>query len=649
VAEETNVGWSDNISGVHREIAADPSPILHVLAGPGTGKTFALIRRIARLLETGVPPEKILAVSFTRTAARDLKDQLKNLGIIGAEQVRTSTLHSLCYSILKLEAVFSVTNRDPRPLLTHEQNQLINDLAKSFGGKRKFRMLLEAYEAGWARLQREPVGPPTDHSDQEFEVAFLKWMGYHRCMLIGELVPLTLGYVRQNPALDFLPQFDYVLVDEYQDLNRADQELVKELGRRGATMVIGDDNQSIYSFRYANPDGILNFPSENKNTKSYVIEECRRCPSNIVEMSNALIRHNPGKTRELKSLPGRPPAAVYIVQHRTVSEEIEATADFIHTYLNHHPSIQPGQVLVLTTRRFIGHGIKHALISRSRNALSYFFEDELEKPTAAEGLCLLNLLVNPSDRAALRAWIGLGEGNNGSSAGYARILSYAQNKELDLKDVLDRLINGALTLPYCDKISERYAILNSRLGIIKDLKGLDLVKALWSPDDTESSDIRILASNMAVENSEPVALYTALLREITQPELPGSGGDIIRVMSLHKSKGLTAALVVIAGCVSGALPTIDKNGEPAFQDAQRVEQRRLFYVAITRSTECLVISSSIYIPKKEALPNGIDVQRYRFIGPTLMACVSPSPFINELGPAAPKPINTQQWREQAGF
>jgi superfamily I DNA/RNA helicase len=643
--------WDDDLNGVYLEIAGDPSSPLHVLAGPGTGKTFAMMRRVARLLESGTRPAKILTVTFTRTAARDLTEQLNRLGVEGAERVRASTLHSLCYSILRQQAVFEATGRVARPLLSHELEQLINDLAGRFGGKRRVKELIEAYEAGWARLQRDVAGVAGDQEDQEFEAALIDWLRYHRSVLIGELVPLTLSHVHQNPASEVLPQFDHVLVDEYQDLNQADQALVVELARSGTITVIGDDNQSIYGFRYANPEGIRTFPEEHQDVTCYTIEQCFRCPPNIVTMSNALIRNNPPPSRvlPLRSVEGLPPAEMCIVQHASVDIETVAIADYINSYLERHPDLSPGQVLVLTTRRFIGHEIRRELIHRGRNALSYFFEDELESTSAAEGFCLLNLLVNPNDRAALRAWIGLGQTSNGFAPGYTRVRGHAQGNELELRHCLDQLCDGVVNLPYSGRIVDRCENLRERFAELDGLSGLDLVRVLWPPVDSDSDDIRLLAENLAVENSEPPALYEALLREITQPELPGSDSDIIRVMSLHKSKGLTATLVVVAGCVSGALPTIDSRAPAAVQDAQLEEQRRLFYVSVTRATGNLVVSSSVRMPSSLARSNGIDIGSHYRDGGTLMAMTFASPFIRELGPAAPRTINTQQWRQQAGF
>ena len=119
------MSWSDALTGPHLDIASSNEPVIHVLAGPGTGKTFSMMRRIQRWLETGVSPQRILAVTFTRTAARDLKDQLARMAIPGAERVQASTLHSLAYSVLAEDEVFQATGRSPRALFSYEVRQLI--------------------------------------------------------------------------------------------------------------------------------------------------------------------------------------------------------------------------------------------------------------------------------------------------------------------------------------------------------------------------------------------------------------------------------------------------------------------------------------------------------------------------------------------
>ena len=295
--------WATDLSGNAYSIAAATDKRLRVLAGPGTGKSFAVKRRVARLLESGQAPERILAVTFTRTAAADLVHDLHNLGIDGCDRVRAGTLHSFCFSMLRREEVFAHVNRVPRPVITFstsgsmqfEGGALLNDLTLTaeFGGKRDCTKRVRAFEAAWARMQVDDPGWPQGTIDTQFHHDLIAWLRFHRAMLIGELVPETLRYLRNNPASEMLSAFDHVIVDEYQDLNRAEQELVDYLARQTATTVVGDPNQSIYSFKHANPEAIATFNSRHPDTHDETLLECRRCPKRVVAIANSLIRNNP--------------------------------------------------------------------------------------------------------------------------------------------------------------------------------------------------------------------------------------------------------------------------------------------------------------------------------------------------------------------
>jgi DNA helicase-2/ATP-dependent DNA helicase PcrA len=642
--------WDDGLTGTHRDIAANPARVLHVLAGPGTGKTLAMMRRIARLLQDRVTPDHILAVSFTRTAARDLREQLSGLGVPEADDVRAATLHSLCFSILSSQQAFAFNQRTPRPLMSFEINCLEGDLAGAFGGKKATRRLLAAYEAGWARLQRDTPGHAPTAADQAFETALLSWLRFHEAMLIGELVPLTLAFARANPELPVFPTLEHVLVDEFQDLNKADQQLVLTLAAFASVLVIGDDNQSIYSFRHANPEGVRSFPTDVPGTVPYSITECRRCPPNVVALSNALISHDPHTSRPqpLTADPTLPDATVYVVQHATMAHEIASTAEFVDDYLNKHPELPAGRVLILTPRRFIGNAIKDALIARGRNALSYFQEDALSDDAAAEGFCLLSLLVSATDRAALRAWLGFGSTDRRRRP-YARLRAFCEGAGVPVQGALAALVAGSLSIPYAAPLVARWNDLQARLPSLKALSGLALIDALWPNGNPELSDIRSVAGSLALLAASNEDLLAELRQAITQPELPGSDSDVIQVMSLHKSKGLTRDVVVVAGCMAGTLPSIDPDDPAEEQAHQLEEQRRLFYVGITRATQVLVISSAVALPLRDALKGGATVSRRTFINGEPYAITAFTPFLPELGPTAPAPISTAEWRRRSGL
>lgn len=285
--------WHEGLSGAARRVAETPDSPLRVLAGPGTGKTFALMRRVARLLQTGAVADRVLVCTFTRTAAQDLEKELAALGTTGASNVRAGTLHSLCFGLLSKKYVLQITGRVPRPLLEFEERFLLEDLnGDGLGGIHDRRKHLKAFSAAWARLQHEEPGWPLDPLDQVFQDALVGWLRFHKAMLIGELVPETLRFLRSNPAIPERSAFDHVLVDEFQDLNRAEQELVYLLAGSASLTVVGDDNQSIYSFKHAHPQGIITFPSEHPNTHDESLAECRRCPQLVVELANTLIANN---------------------------------------------------------------------------------------------------------------------------------------------------------------------------------------------------------------------------------------------------------------------------------------------------------------------------------------------------------------------
>jgi ATP-dependent DNA helicase UvrD/PcrA len=277
--------WNEGLEGPAVDVAGAPETTLRVDAGPGSGKTFALMRRACRLLEEGVDPRRVMAATFTRTSATDLKKALRALGVDGADSIRAVTLHGYSFGLLKRDDVFGWTQRHPRALLDFEQRFLLEDLVDPrFGGIRLKEERLHAFFADWARLQSEVPGWPDDPVDQAFHQALLAWLRFHRAMLIGELISLASAYLRNNP----LTELDHVLVDEYQDLNRAEQQLVDLVAAGAALAVVGDEDQSIYAFRNAHPEGMQDFRNTHPGTRDIELLMCRRCPPNIVAMANSL-------------------------------------------------------------------------------------------------------------------------------------------------------------------------------------------------------------------------------------------------------------------------------------------------------------------------------------------------------------------------
>jgi DNA helicase II / ATP-dependent DNA helicase PcrA len=642
--------WDTNLHGVHRAIAAYPGTPLRVVAGPGTGKTYALMRRVARLLEAGVQPDRILAVTFTRTAANDLVEKLAALGVVGAEDVAAKTLHSLSFGLLSRAAVFQVLGRVTRPLMDCELDTLVCDLQAEFGGKREVKRLIKAFEAYWARLQHHRPGFPVDPVERRFNHALNNWLVFHEAMLVGEVVPLALDFVRLNPAHPDIPVYEHIVVDEYQDLNRADQALIDALSGNASVTVVGDEDQSIYSFRFAHPEGIAEYPQAHVGTHDEFLTECRRCPRNVVQIASALIEHNRRlEPKRLDSYASNGEGQVYIVQHASIEAEIATLSAYIEWYLETHNGVPAGEVLVLANRRLIGNGIRDRVntLARENNrawtAQSFYFEDALDAQEAAESFSLLTLLVDAEDRPALRYWVGA-DSQDCRRRPYARLRHHCEQTSQSPHAVLQALAAGTLQIPHTGPLVTRFNELQQRLAMLQQLNTQQLIETLFPDANINVATLRQAALLIATNAQKASDLLTGLRTAITQPELPGTHGTCVRIMSLHKSKGLTARLVVIAGCVSGIIPSIDFRAPLAEQERQREEQRRLFFVGITRSTETLVLSSAVRMSRRAAmlmnmrLPPGVGA-----------VVLHASPFLAELGDHAPVPVSGAAWRAQIGF
>jgi superfamily I DNA/RNA helicase len=536
--------------------------------------------------------------------------------------------------------------------MEYERDALVCDLQRHFGGKRRVDSLIDAFTSYWARLQHHQPGFPTDPVEQQFQNQLEAWLRFHESLLVGEVVPLALDFIRRNPLHPDVPRFQYVLVDEYQDLNRAEQVLIDVLAANGDVTVIGDEDQSIYGFKYAHPEGIVEYANTHQHTHDELLIDCRRCPQTVVDMANALINHNVRLApKQLVPLPQNVNGDVYIVQHRTVGDEIDALAAFIEWYLAAHPNVPAGEVLVLVNRRRIGNGIRDALNAcaqqnnRQWTAQSFYFEDALSTVAAAEGFALLTLLVDREDRPALRCLLGEGRPDC-RSAPYARLRTFCEQVGQSPRFVLQAASGGTIQLgAHTQPLIARFNQLEQRLAALANMTTQQVVDNLFPAGVNEVATVRQAALIVSPNVQDSRELLSELRTDIVQPELPGTQGPAIRIMSLHKSKGLTARVVVIAGCIAGILPTIDTSAPRAEQDRQMQEPRRLFYVGLTRSTETLVLSGAVTLPYGLAKQMNVPVIPAFRGHPRTQA----SPFLAELGAAAPATLDGNAWRAALGF
>ncbi|MDB4614166.1 ATP-dependent helicase [bacterium] len=636
------MAWHDGLTGHALEIARTTNSPIRVMAGPGTGKSFALKRRLTRLLEEGGNPNSILVVTFTRNAAADLVQEIAALDVDGCEDIVASTLHSYCFRLLMKEAVFEFSGRTPRPLISiskagvlqFEAAPLLEDMNAPavFGNKRERTQRIRAFEAQWARLQSDDPGWAVDPVDAEFHEVLTSWLRFHECMLIGELVPESLNFVRSNPLSAAVDQFDHVLVDEYQDLNKAEQVLIDHLAGNGSLGIVGDIDQSIYSFRYAHPDGIEEFSATHADTDDHLLDECRRCPQTVVAIADHVIRRNhpPAAGQRLNPMPGNPNGDVHVVQWNSMQEEVEGVASLVESLVEEH-GYEAGEILILCPRRLIGLAIRENLDEAEISAHSYYHDEALYEDEAQEAFSLLSLLANPKDRVSLRFLLGC-KSHSWLANQYRLVRDHCEESGEHPWDALEQIVAGDLELGRTNEIEARFATIKASIEKLTPLPVEEVTDALF-PEDEKWAEVLREMSILAMDDVGGCGeLLNHLRTKITQPEMPETG-EFVRIMSLHKSKGLTSKAVIVCGCIEGLVP-FRNDDLPAAEKARNLkEQRRLFYVAITRCTQFLAVSSFRRIEAKTAYKIGAKTHGRGKVVNTVA-----SRFLGELGPAAPAAI-----------
>jgi len=623
-------------------IAAAPEQRVRVIAGPGTGKSFAMKRRVAKLLESGIAPKEVLAVTFTRVAAEDLHRELQKLGVPGCEELEGQTLHSLAMRILSRKHVLEAVGRVPRPLNTFETKAMICDLAGENGGRRKVKKMIQGYTAAWAQSQGDEPGFAKDEAEKQFQADLLDWLDFHEGMLIGELIPYLVRYLKDNPAAAEHKEFKHLLVDEFQDLNKAEQTAIAYLGAAAKVCIVGDDDQSIYSFKNAHPDGIREWKGIHPGCADLEMADCHRCPTTVVEMANALIAVNKNRTpRALNALASKGPGEVAIVQVPYLHDEAEWIKNKIEGLLG--AGVDPSEIIILVQRAVAGKPILQALRVAEIPAKSYYEESQLDSETAQMQFALFKLFLDNEDRVALRYLLGSGV-DDFRCKPYARVRKYCEGSGDSPWQAMNKLADDALTLAHTKPLVAHFKLLT------EELAKLDAVKAdvqafidVLLPDGNEDlAELRALALAQMEGADTPAHLLTGMMQEITQPDIPPTVEEV-RLMSLHKSKGLSSPYVFVAGCVEGILPpAFDPEWSKDEKDAALEEARRLFYVGITRVKAdpengrpgSLFISYPQQMTIKDAY--GANVAFKTKSGP--MANLLPSRFLNELGPTAPKAV-----------
>ena len=348
--------------------ARDPANVIRLIAGPGTGKSATIERRVAHVLNNRTNAPRVCVISFTRATCSELRVRIAAFcatqpcaAVVG--QVRISTMHSLALRILRSANVLATLYpADPMILDDWERANIYDqELAASLHctPSRAAEVRL-AHDAQWQTLNPQVIAQAaiTPAEQQGFNAFHTTRRNLYCCVLPGEVVYECVSRLQQGAIQpNQLPRIEHLIVDEYQDLNACDQEFIRRLTGSGAILfVAGDDDQSIYSFRHANPTGIVQFPAIYPAASTHTLNACFRCTPAVLRGASNLIAHNPNRLpKQLQSLYANaaPPlqGCLRIWSFATAQQERTAIAKSCQELINVGMIGQEDQIIILISSR----------------------------------------------------------------------------------------------------------------------------------------------------------------------------------------------------------------------------------------------------------------------------------------------------------
>ena len=585
---------------------------LVVVAGAGSGKTRVLTRRIAWLVHRGVPPSQILAITFTNKAAEEMRRRVTELVGDRARYMWVSTFHSACVRILRREAEhtsykrgFSIyDDNDSRRLVEHCLEALNVD-AKRFPP----RAVLGAISQAKAEMLDAADYEKRAYTIYEQKIAEV-FAEYERrlvranAMDFDDLLSETVRLFRREPEVlaRYQERFAYVLVDEYQDTNRAQNEIVSLLARKGRNVcVVGDSDQSIYRFRGAEIRNLLDFAHDFPDAHQVVLDQNYRSTQTILEAANAVIGNN--LMREEKRLWSSLGAGESIVRYRAGDERDEATfvANEIATLRREH-GVSGDEVAVFYRTNAQSRAIEQALTDRGIGYKVIGGTRFFDRREIRDALAYLRLVDNPADEVSLRRVLNVPRRGIGQTT-INRLATYATKEQVSFATAMEHATAAGVSTKVARAIGQFGNLIASLLSVASRppaeiletilsktgyLAELDAQAAMPGPVAMEAEGrIENLAEFVSLatghESLESFLAATALVA--ATDDLDDEDGQV-SLMTLHAAKGLEFAAVFLTGMEEGIFPHDRALAEP--DDLE--EERRLCYVGITRARERLYLT-----------------------------------------------------------
>ena len=597
-------------------------PVL-VMAGAGSGKTRVLTHRIAYLIdEKEVNPWNILAITFTNKAAREMKERVANLLGSAAEDVWISTFHSMCVRILRRDIDLIGYNKQFTIIDAQEARTLMKRILKEENIDPKQydpKMLLgtisnaknatttpEEYEASAQTPYEEIVALCYKRYQQELR--------FNQSVDFDDLIMLTLRLFAEHPDVleHYQQKFQYIHVDEYQDTNHAQYQLVQALARRFRNLcVVGDSDQSIYGWRGADMENILNFEEDYPDAKVILLEQNYRSTKYILDAANQVIENNVNRKAKKLWTDNDTGEKITYYHGLTDREEVSFVVEQIQAYLQQGKSYNDFAVLYRTNAQ--SRLIEEMLLKSNIPYTMIGGQKFYERKEIRDILAYLNVLANSQDSLSLERIINVPKrGIGATSVDKIRHFATMHNlsmlqaiEQIEMIDVRGKAINALKDFGQLFQslqkgianltITEIVEKVLDESGYLEDLRQQNTLESTNRIENieefltvTQDFDQRLAAGQVEIEDGEtPLTVFLNDLALVSDTETDGEVNQVT-LMTLHAAKGLEFPVVFLIGLEEGIFPL----SRAQFDEDELEEERRLAYVGITRAEEKLFLTNA---------------------------------------------------------
>ena len=611
----------DHLNPEQRKAATHVDGPLLILAGAGSGKTATMTHRIAYLIEQGVSPYQILAVTFTNKAAGEMRERVEKL-VGRCPGMWIMTFHAMSLRILREHCERIGYQHNFVVYDTIDQKTLIKTIMKEQNIDAK--LYPQAYLSAAISKQKEHDVSPREYLETEADNfrskvigsvyrAYQEQLKRNNAMDFDDLLVNALHVLRDNPDIlaDYQHRFRYILVDEYQDTNHIQYEIIRLLAKvRQNLCVVGDDDQCIYQWRGADISNILNFEKDFPQARVIKLEQNYRSYGNILAAAHSVIRNNRG--RKAKKLWTDKEAGDKIVYRRCDSDKEEAyyIAQEIDLLKNGQRTYDDFAILYRTnaqSRLFEDalkrRGIPYQILS----GFSFY-----ERKETKDMICYMRLVVNPADDLALKRVInepkrGIGAVTLGKLEALARVhglslldilsqdeISYSlPAKAQKAVGEMVRIIRLCAQEKENLRVSDIYDQLLVKSGYLKALEAEDTQEAASRIENLMDFKSFIYDYEKEKEDTGEKATLEEFLEKVAtngDADKLEEGTGKVTLMTMHSAKGLEFPIVFLPGMEDGLFP-----GHRALDNENGMEEeRRLCYVGMTRAREKLFLTGAAY-------------------------------------------------------